>query len=410
MSIGTYLEHDIKNESSMMYFASVNVIKRIVKVVCMFVLLIPSLSFAEGVIQNSSAELIQSKLTGNEYKIFAAWPSSKPPKDGWPVVYVLDANIMFATMVETVRAYERRNEDAAAVIIGVGYPESTNAVKARALDLTVRFEATLNVSKGQGGAEEFLSFIESELQPYVASRFNVDQKQQSLFGHSFGGHFVLYALINKPTLFTNFIAASPSIWFADKLLAKGNLRSRLEPKLQSNQISRRALITVGEFEQKVDPSNPLPPKMVARLKAAKQVDNASDFGKWLDTLEGMSSSFQLIQGEDHGSVIPSAISRAAKFIFQDAKNDHVMPAKSKKLFDNPSTIKVPTASEYLVLKAEERYKLRLEIRSLPEQERNAWGKEFKYQLNAGLTYIQHRTLHEERVAMDKKYGTSPVEH
>jgi hypothetical protein len=49
----------------------------------------------------------------------------------------------------------------------------------------------------------------------------------------------------------------------------------------------------------------------------------------------------------------------------------------------------------------------MRVRKLPEQQRMAWNQQFQYSLNAGLTYLQHRKLHEERQEMDQKHGTQP---
>src|SRR3546814_8022582 len=51
---------------------------------------------------------IRSEGSGLEYQIMVAWPDYPPPENGYRVIYVLDANAMFLTTVETVRYYQRR--------------------------------------------------------------------------------------------------------------------------------------------------------------------------------------------------------------------------------------------------------------------------------------------------------------
>lgn len=43
-----------------------------------------------------------------------------------------------------------------------------------------------------GGADQFIAFLNSELKPEIAKQFPINSQQQSLYGHSFGGLFVLY--------------------------------------------------------------------------------------------------------------------------------------------------------------------------------------------------------------------------
>jgi predicted alpha/beta superfamily hydrolase len=56
--------------------------------------------------------------------------------------------------------------------------------------------------------EPFLSFIEKELIPAVEKNYNLADR--ILYGHSFGGGFTLYAMINRPGLFDQYIASSPT--------------------------------------------------------------------------------------------------------------------------------------------------------------------------------------------------------
>ena len=41
---------------------------------------------------------VRSKTTGRTYRIYVARPRGQPPAGGWPVVYVLDGDIAFATV------------------------------------------------------------------------------------------------------------------------------------------------------------------------------------------------------------------------------------------------------------------------------------------------------------------------
>lgn len=216
--------------------------------VSLFTIMFSQNIFANSVLANSDTQTLLAKKTQRAYQIFAAWPSEPAPKEGWPVIYLLDANKMFATMVESARMMAKKTTGTSVLVIGVGYPDGVNVNKQRALDLTARIGSAPNKMPGTGGAEDFLQFIEQDLKPYVNSRFNTNSDKESLFGHSFGGHFVLYSLVNKPALFDNFIAASPSIWFEDKVLTRANVRGRLMPKLQQTQATPRNLITVGEYE------------------------------------------------------------------------------------------------------------------------------------------------------------------
>jgi predicted alpha/beta superfamily hydrolase len=57
-------------------------------------------------------------------------------------------------------------------------------------------------------ADKFLEFITSELIPVVEKDYIC--KKRILYGHSFGGSFTIYAMLNKPDYFNCFIASSPT--------------------------------------------------------------------------------------------------------------------------------------------------------------------------------------------------------
>lgn len=340
--------------------------------------------------------------TGRRYRIFAAWPKAPPPPGGYPVLYVLDANWMFATAVDTVRAFERRPGGKPAVVIGIGYPDGLEVNRERALDLTPRLGSPEPKMAGTGGAEAFLRFVETRLKPEVAKRYKVDAARESLFGHSYGGLFTLYALVNRPALFDNWVAASPSIWFEDRLMQRANLRKRLAAKLAASGAAPRVLITAGEYEQAADPD--FPPPRLDLLMERRQVDNAREFGEFL-TQPGVAVRVETLAGEDHGTVIPVAIARAVRWSLGPA----TLPAPAPKSapFANRTGVPIPDAAAYLAMTPEARYALRLRSRKLPDAQHKSWVAEFDRTLSAGLTYGEHRRLAEEREAMDAKHGTRP---
>ena len=58
---------------------------------------------------------------GEIYRIFVSFPTTEMPEFGYPVLYVLDGNAMFAGFAEARRIQEFY-EVGKAIIVGVGYP------------------------------------------------------------------------------------------------------------------------------------------------------------------------------------------------------------------------------------------------------------------------------------------------
>lgn len=363
------------------------------------------------VVPRSEAWTVASDVTGRRYQVFAAWPDAPAPEAGYAVFYVLDANRIFATVVETIRGYERRHPGGSpAVVVGIGYPDGVPIGPARAFDLTPAWFSEAEPPVEGGGADGFLQFIETELKPQIAARFAIDDTRETLFGHSFGGLLTLHALFNDPTAFDTYLAASPSVWWDGRLLLEE--MERLGPKLETSRAAVRVLITVGEFEQVADPTEPDPDGVIAaraaRLANAAQVDNARAVAHGLAQTPGLEVRFALMGGEDHGSVVPGAISRGVQFAF----GPRVAPPEPAPLPADragATRIGVPSAVEYSAMTPLERYQLRLDVRTWPQTERRRFLSQLKYNLDAGLSFAAHHALHEERNAMDREFATRPVE-
>ena len=65
-----------------------------------------------------------------------------------------------------------------------------------------------------GGADKFLEFISSELMPFMDENYPV-KGEDILLGHSFGGVFTMFALLEEPELFDAYLAGDPSFWWDD---------------------------------------------------------------------------------------------------------------------------------------------------------------------------------------------------
>ncbi|AWK88295.1 alpha/beta hydrolase [Azospirillum thermophilum] len=245
------------------------------------------------------------------YRIFAAWPETPPPPEGWPVLYLLDGNSIFGTAAEAMRVVGGHGAAVGippALVVAIGYPTDTAFDQPRrARDYTPPADGA---PPGTGGADAFLAFIEEELKPEVGGRFRIDRGRQTLFGHSYGGLFVLHALFTRCEAFQRYVAASPSIWWHDKaVLAEERRFAEAVPPAAA---TRSLLVTVGENELQAPPGEPVDPAREERRRKARMVENARELAERLAGLgpRGPAVGFVSFAGENHGSVIPAAVSRA----------------------------------------------------------------------------------------------------
>jgi hypothetical protein len=166
-----------------------------------------------------------------------------------------------------------------------------------------------------GGADAFLEFLINELTPEVRRRApEASETRRALFGHSLGGLFAAYALMQRPDAFETFNANSPALWWNDfSTLA---LLRDFPGKVTRLSTRPRVLIGVGQLEQEeptlVPPGVDLE-AMKRRVREARMVDAAREFADALDHGKLAELRYVEFDGEDHGSVLAAAVGRAVTF-------------------------------------------------------------------------------------------------
>jgi uncharacterized protein len=237
------------------------------------------------------------------YRIFIHEPPVAPPPGGFPILYLLDGNAHFTTAVATVAMQMRRPEVTGvppSVIAGIGYPtDELLELRRRCFDYT----PCANGKQEGGGAERFSDFIEDELKPLVEAIVPVDRARQALFGHSFGGLFTLWSLFARPGSFRSYMAASPSIWWADRaILALEDAFIRDAP----SAAPLRLLLTAGSLEGS--------PPMVPAYPTTMAEDAAALASRLrVRAADRLDVRFTELADETHVSVVPAAISRSVRF-------------------------------------------------------------------------------------------------
>jgi len=140
------------------------------------------------------------------------------------VSYVLDGNALGASAAEAVRRrrpVEFNMPDT--IVVSIGYPTQlpdSPYSQGRYYDYQPPVCANCTPPTQPGvpsNADNFLNFIDDILKPWVRGTLfpNTEFSRDAIYGHSFSGLFVLYALIARPELFDTFLSASPALYWND---------------------------------------------------------------------------------------------------------------------------------------------------------------------------------------------------
>jgi len=161
---------------------------------------------------------IYSNSLHEHRKIYVQLPANYNPnsKQKYPVVYVLDGEVFLPT-VNDVQNYYSGGFTPEMVLVGIA--NDNNRVRDLTTStITTKYGMPFNEKNGE--ADNFRTFIETELIPFVEGKYPVTN-YRTLIGHSYGGLFTISTLLNQPDLFANYLAIDPSLdWDDQKLLKK----------------------------------------------------------------------------------------------------------------------------------------------------------------------------------------------
>jgi len=137
----------------------------------------------------------------------------KSGKDAYPVLILQDPESEFTLATAAVDMLSENGRIPPMIVVGI---KNTN----RTRDMTPSRPAKA-FGGSAGGADKFLAFIADELLPTVDRTYRT-RPYRVLVGHSLGGLFAVYALMNRPDVFQGYIAISPSLWWDDQALVKAS--------------------------------------------------------------------------------------------------------------------------------------------------------------------------------------------
>lgn len=264
---------------------------------------------------------LTSKISGQTYQIYVALPPDYGLSEkSYGVIYVVDANMQFATVVETARNLSSEGAIPDQIIVGIGYPIEPGwaaLMPLRSSDLTPTrnpsWQDGINehlekrgepLIKATGNADTFSRFIGEELIPEIASRYKVSDTERTFFGHSFGALFATYVLFHNPELFNKYLLASPSYWWDEEV----SFTFEEAYSQRHKDLAATVFISAGELEQ------------TEALAQWAAVDNIYKMERRINSRNypGVKVKTHMFEGETHMSVVPAAISRGLRYLAQAA--------------------------------------------------------------------------------------------
>ena len=172
-------------------------------------------------------------------------------ENSYPVMYLLDGGTHFhhATGI-------------AQFLAANGIMPEMIVVAVKNVDRTRDFSPThVDERPTTGGAEKFMGYLKEELMPFMNNNYRT-LPYEILVGHSFGGEFATYVLLNYPDVFNAYIAISPYMMYDNNFIigeTEKNLKSSYQKEIQFYMTvgdEPDYFATLDEFEEIVESKAP----------------------------------------------------------------------------------------------------------------------------------------------------------
>ena len=162
--------------------------------------------FILGTIVEIKSELLNENRTLNIYL-----PEGYNSNDtiNYPVIYLLDGSaeedfIHISGLVQ-FNSFEWVNRVPKSIVIGIATVD-----RKRDFTFPTSVEEDRKRYPTSGHSDNFIGFIENELQPYIQKNFRTTEAK-TIIGQSLGGLLATEILFKKPYLFDTYIIVSPSL-------------------------------------------------------------------------------------------------------------------------------------------------------------------------------------------------------
>lgn len=256
-------------------------------------------------VTGNATQQITSAYNNKNYRLRILLPAKYTEADSvrYPVLYVLDGDYSTDIFSSTLHLFSLAPELKDVIIITIDavcktheqwlasrYYDYTPTADPQADTAIAAFMKTAVVPSG--GAAAFLQTLENQMMPWVEKHYKTNA-DKGLFGHSLGGLFAAYCLVQQPSLFKHYSINSPSLWWKQGEMAKQFAAAAAKPAIKV-QVFLSAGKEEGDFM--------IQPVAIFEQAIVKNLPNTS-------------MSYKIFDDETHLSVVPVTCSRTLKFFY-----------------------------------------------------------------------------------------------
>ncbi|MGZ3932828.1 MAG: alpha/beta hydrolase, partial [Bacteroidia bacterium] len=216
----------------------------------------------------------------------------------YPVIYLLDGSadedfIHIAGLVQ-FNSFPWISRLPPSIVVGIANTDRKRdfTFPSTAEDESKKFPTT-------GHSQQFIAFIEKELQPFIERNYKTTPSKKTIIGESLGGLLATEILLKKPGLFNKYIIISPSLWWDN-----GSLLNQTTDRLK--EITAKTEIYIGVGKEGLAPTKaPHVMEVEANVLADKLKSAAA---------KNLSVYFDYLPEENHATIGHQAVLNAFKVL------------------------------------------------------------------------------------------------
>lgn len=242
--------------------------------------------------------------SGVEHAVHVTTPFRYDSLDAAPLFLCLDGAWTAGTVRDATRIMSMSGEAPEAIVAGVSFTDDkmSDYVRSRARWfcptqwVPPRETGVKNATADElGHAKVYLAFIRDQVMPRLRDEYRIGET--FLVGHSFSGLFGLRTLFTEPDLFDNYLLASPSIWWHDRVM----LDMEAEYATAHDDLDARVFLTAGEQEDGDE--------FGIRTNVVTMVERLRSRG-----YPSLELDHAVLPTESHSSTIGAAVSRGVRHL------------------------------------------------------------------------------------------------
>jgi len=191
---------------------------------------------------NTESKILKDENTKREYELYIQLPEDYSENVKYPVVYVTDSWYAFPIVAGSVLVPMATEKMEKVIVVGVSRDLSIDRDASRLRDYTPTTPE--NWKSKSGEADVYHRFISNDVFNYIDSTYSTDKNQRTYVGVSLGGMWGAYILLKHPDTFSNYVLASPALWFDDEYI----FRLEQEHAKNNEDLHASVYLSVGSLE------------------------------------------------------------------------------------------------------------------------------------------------------------------